>query len=69
MYLRVLLIKHETNNIYKKLKNPNLTAHEIDNLKKELSQKYTKISEWEKSTFGEIQTYYEDANLKIIKAR
>ena len=69
MYLRVLLIKHETNNIYKKLKNPNLTAYEIDNLKQELSQKYTKISEWEKSTFGEIQTYYEDANLKIIEAR
>jgi len=69
MYLRVLLIKHETNNIYKKLKNPNLTAHEMDNLKQELSQKYTKISEWEKSTFGEIQTYYEDANLKIIEAR
>ena len=69
MHLRVLLIKHETNNIYKKLKNPNLTAYEIDNLKQELSQKYTKISEWEKSTFGEIQTYYEDANLKIIEAR
>jgi len=69
MYLRVLLIKHETNNIYKKLKNPNLTAHEMDNLKKDLSQNYTKISEWEKSTFGEIQTYYEDANLKIIEAR
>lgn len=69
MHLRVLLIKHETNIIYKNLKNPNLTVNEIDNLIKELSQKYTKISEWEKSTFGEIQTYYEDASLKIIEAR
>ena len=69
MYLRVLLIKHETNNIYNKLRNPTLTAHEINNLKKELNQNYTTISEWEKSTFGEIQTYYEDANLKIIEAR
>jgi hypothetical protein len=69
MYLRVLLIKHETNKLYIKLNNPNLTAYEIDNLNEELKQKYTKISEWEKSTFGEIQTYYEDANLKIIEAR
>jgi MFS family permease len=69
MYLRLLLIKHETNNIYKKLNHSNLTVTEINNLKKELNQKYTKISEWEKSTFGEIQTYYEDAYLKIIEAR
>jgi MFS family permease len=69
MYLRVLLIKHETNNIHKKLNSPNLTTNEIDNLKKELGQKFTTISEWEISTFGEIQTYYEDANLKIIEGR
>ena len=69
MYLRVLLIKHETNKIYKKLTNPKLTATETDSLKQELNQKYTTISEWERSTFGEIQTYYEDANLKIIEAR
>jgi MFS family permease len=69
MYLRVLLIKHETNNIHKHLKNPNLTEIEINKLKQDLNQKYKKISEWEKSTFGEIQTYYEDANLKIIEAR
>jgi MFS family permease len=69
MYLRVLLLKHETSNIHKKFGNPNLTTPEINNLKEELSQNYVKISEWEKSTFGEIQTYYEDANLKIIEAR
>ena len=69
MYLRVLLIKHDTNKIHKKLTNPKLTVTETNNLKQELNQKYTIISEWEKSTFGEIQTYYEDANLKIIEAR
>ncbi len=69
MYLRVLLIKHETNNIRKKLENPDLPTSELNNLKNELGQKYKTISEWEKSTFGEIQTYYEDANLKIIEAR
>ncbi|MFX0080913.1 MAG: MFS transporter [Candidatus Hodarchaeota archaeon] len=69
MYLRVLLIKHETNNIFKKLNSPDLTESEITRLKKELSKNSIKISEWEKSTFGEIQTYYEDASLKIIEAR
>jgi len=69
MYLRVLLIKHETNNIFKKLNRPNLTGDEINVFKRELSKNSIRISEWEKSTFGEIQTYYEDANLKIIEAR
>jgi len=69
MYLRVLLLKHETDNIFKKLNQPNLTVDEINLLKRELSKKSIRISEWEKSTFGEIQTYYEDASLKIIEAR
>lgn len=69
MYLRVLLIKHEANKIFKKLSQPNLIDDEINTLKKELSKKSIKISEWEKSTFGEIQTYYEDAGLKILEAR
>ncbi|MFX1427459.1 MAG: MFS transporter [Promethearchaeota archaeon] len=69
MYLRVLLIKHEINNIFKNLKEPSLTEDDITLLKKELSRKSIIISEWEKSTFGEIQTYYEDASLKIIEAR
>ncbi|KKK45882.1 MAG: Inner membrane transport protein YdhP [Candidatus Lokiarchaeum sp. GC14_75] len=69
MYLRVQLIKHETNQIYKKLNKTDVTPEEIDLQKSELEQKYNKINEWEKSTFGEIQTFYEDANLKIIEAR
>ena len=69
MYLRILLIRQETNQIYKQLNNENLTTQEINQLKNELRQIYHKISEYEKSTFGEIQTYYEDAYLKIIEAR
>ena len=69
MYLRILLIRQETNQIYKQLNNENLTAQDINQLKNELRQIYHRISEYEKSTFGEIQTYYEDAYLKIIEAR
>ncbi len=69
MYLRILLIRQETNQIYKQLNNENLTAQDINQLKNELRQIYYRISEYEKSTFGEIQTYYEDAYLKILEAR
>ncbi|MFX0135950.1 MAG: hypothetical protein ACFFDN_20070, partial [Candidatus Hodarchaeota archaeon] len=69
MYLRVLLTKHETNNIFDKLNQSDLTAEEEKELVKKLRLIYVKISEWEKSTFQKIQTYYEDAYLKIIEAR
>ncbi|NVM35043.1 MAG: MFS transporter [Candidatus Lokiarchaeota archaeon] len=69
LYLRILLVKQETNNIYKQLNNENLTAQEINQRRNELRKIYYRISEYEKSTFGEIQTYYEDAYLKIIEAR
>ncbi len=69
MYLRVLLIKHETNNIFNQLNQPDLTGEEKKQLIKDLRYIYVKISEWEKSTFQKIQTYYEDAYLKIIEAR
>ncbi|MFX0008087.1 MAG: MFS transporter [Promethearchaeota archaeon] len=69
MYLRVLLIKHEANIFYNKLNQPDIIIEEKKTNTRHLRQIYTKISEWEKSTFGEIQTYYEDAYLKIIEAR
>ncbi|MHA1915037.1 MAG: hypothetical protein ACW97V_11795, partial [Promethearchaeota archaeon] len=69
MYLRVLLIKHEVNQVHVKLDNPDLSPDDSNNLRDDLRQTYIKINEWEKSTFGEIQTYFEDANLKIIEAR
>jgi len=69
LYLRVRLTKHETNNIFNKLNQLGLTVEEEKQLVKQLRQTYVKISEWEKSTFQKIQTYYEDAYLKIIEAR
>jgi MFS family permease len=69
MYLRVLLIKHEANVFHNNLNQPDITIEEKKTNTRHLRQIYTKISEWEKSTFGEIQTYYEDAYLKIIEAR
>ncbi|MFX1480880.1 MAG: MFS transporter [Promethearchaeota archaeon] len=69
MYLRVLLIKHETNKLFNKLNQLALTPEETITIKKQLSQNSIKIGEWEKSTFGEIQTYYDDAYLKIVEAR
>ena len=38
-------------------------------LNEQLRQIRKKINEWEKSTFGELETYYEDAYLKIVEAR
>jgi len=69
MYLRVLLIKHESNTIFHKLNQQDLSVDEEKGLIKTLRQIYVKVSEWEKSTFLQIQTYYEDAYLKIIEAR
>ncbi len=69
MYLRILLVKQEVKKIYKLLNNEDISAQEINQLRNELKKIYYKISEYEKSTFGEIQTYYEDAYLKIIEAR
>jgi hypothetical protein len=67
-HLRILLIKHEINKVYEKLNQQNITIMESDKLNGELSHFFLKISEWEKSTFGEIQTYYDDAYIKIIEA-
>ncbi|MFW9882639.1 MAG: hypothetical protein ACFFG0_56980, partial [Candidatus Thorarchaeota archaeon] len=67
--LRVLLIKYETNKLFNTLNQLDLTSEETVTIKKQLSQNSIKIGEWEKSTFGEIQTYYDDAYLKIVEAR
>ena len=69
MKLRALLIKQETKKIYKKFKKERLTAREIEGFKEDLIQIRLRISEWEKSSFGKIQTYFEDAYLKILEAR
>ncbi len=69
MKLRVLLVKQETTKIFKELKRKNLTLKEKKILNEDLKQISLRISEWEKSTFGQLQLYYEDAYLKIIEAR
>jgi len=62
-------IKTMANQIFKILKVEDLTAREIDTLNEDLRQIILKIAEGERSTFGDLQIYYEDAYLKIIEAR
>ncbi len=62
-------IKTMANQIFKILKVEDLTAREIDMLNEDLRQIVLKIAEGERSTFGDLQIYYEDAYLKIIEAR
>ena len=62
-------IKSMANQIFKILKGEDLTAKEIDMLNEDLRQIILKISEGERSTFGQLQILYEDAYLKIIEAR
>ncbi|MFX0155548.1 MAG: MFS transporter [Candidatus Hodarchaeota archaeon] len=69
MYIKVLLLKHETNKIIRELTDQTLELKEKSRLNNELKQIYHRINDWEKSTFGKIQTYYEDAYLKIVEAR
>lgn len=73
MYLRVLLIKQETLRIFSEYNTQKLIFKEGTDIEKNLASDLReisiKISEWEKSTFGEIQTYYDDAYLKILEAR
>lgn len=68
MKLRALMVKKDAKKIYKDLKT-DLTNQERDRLQQDLRQIFMLIGEWEKSSFGELQTYYEDAYLKIVEAR
>ena len=73
MYLRVLLIRQEVLRVYNDYKTQKLIFKEEGNLEKDLASDLRevsiRISEWQKSTFGEIQTYYDDAYIKIVEAR
>ncbi len=62
-------IKSMANQIYKILKSNDLSQKERRLHNEDLKQIVLKIAEGEKSTFGELQIYYEDANLQIIEAR
>jgi len=67
--LKAKSIKNMANQIFKILELEDLTAKEIDMLNEDLRQLIFKIAEGERSTFGDLQIYYEDAYLKIIEAR
>lgn len=69
MKLRTLLFLQETNKIYRQLNEEDLSPSEKEQLQEGLKQISLRISEGEKSTYGMIQTYYEDAYLKILEAR
>lgn len=62
-------IKNMATQIFKILELEDLSAKEIDMLNEDLRQLILKIAEGERSTFGDLQIYYEDAYLKIIEAR
>ncbi|MFX1287939.1 MAG: MFS transporter, partial [Promethearchaeota archaeon] len=62
-------IKNMATQIFKILEVEDLSAKEIDMLNEDLRQLILKIAEGERSTFGDLQIYYEDAYLKIIEAR
>jgi hypothetical protein len=55
--------------IFKILKANDISEKERNILNEDLKQIDLMIAEGKKSTFGELQIYYEDAYLKIIEAR
>jgi len=67
--IKATSIKTMANQIFRILEVEDLTAREIDMLNEDLRQIVLKIAEGERSTFGDLQIYYEDAYLKIIEAR
>ena len=69
MKIRALVVKKDVKKIYRELKKENLIAKERFQLEQDLNQIYLRVGEYDKSSFGEIQTYYEDAYLKIVEAR
>jgi MFS family permease len=67
--LRAKSIKQMANQIFKIMKQDDLSQKEKEILNEDLRQIDLMIAEGKKSTFGELQIYYEDAYLKIIEAR
>ncbi|MGQ4875688.1 MAG: MFS transporter [Promethearchaeia archaeon] len=67
--LRALMLKKDAKEVYRQFKKEDLGKEEKEALLEALNQLRQQIDEWEKSTLGKIQTFYEDAHLKIIEAR
>jgi MFS transporter, Spinster family, sphingosine-1-phosphate transporter len=62
-------LRKEANFAFNRLDHKDLTNEEEDRLREDLRQIKLRIGEWEQSTFGEIQTYYEVAYLNVVEAR
>ena len=67
--VKALAIKKMAKQIFKILKGEEISSIERDLYQEDLKQIELMISEGEKSTYGQLQIYYEDAYLKIIEAR
>jgi hypothetical protein len=65
----IINIVEQTKNIYEELEKKDLSPVEQDRLEGDLQHIKLRIGEFDKSTFGTVQTYYEDAYLKIVEAR
>ena len=67
--VKALVIRKMAKQIFKILKGEDISAKERELYQEDLNQIELMINEGEKSTFGQLQIYYEDAHLKIIEAR
>ncbi|MFX0188354.1 MAG: MFS transporter [Candidatus Hodarchaeota archaeon] len=64
-----LIVKEKANSVFNELKKIDLSIQEKDLLYEQLRELKLRIGHWEKSTFGELQIFYEVAYLKIVEAR
>lgn len=69
MNVKVKSIRHMASQIYSILQGEEIKPAERELLNEDLKQIELMIAEGEKSTFGQLQIYYEDAYLKVIEAR
>ena len=68
--VKASVIKKMAKQIFKIIKEEkDISTQERELLEQDLKQIELMISEGEKSTFGQLQIYYEDAYLKMIEAR
>ena len=68
--VKATVIKKMTKQIFKIIKEEkDISIQERELLEQDLRQIELMINEGEKSTFGQLQIYYEDAYLKMIEAR
>jgi MFS family permease len=69
LYIKTVSIKKMANQIFALLESEDISPTEQELLHEDLNQIFLTIAEGEKSTFGDLQIYYEDAYLKVIEAR